>query len=350
MKKFILASAISILSAITSFSANLPNDYIALAIQNFPAEKQKPNSAKKYYQAWVLAVSPENKAQLIDATKRLLQVYPKDLPTFTTKNSAKRAMKFIKASGLKPDDLNSALVVQLGDKYAVIYQLPKQSRLREGMNFFVFEYINGKLFYNPSFTDPLLTLIATCDFKNPQDASKISFKTFNDSDKTICEKLAEKNLPLVCFKNGALVSEEKIDGVDDIASAKFYRNAQDVFYSWKLDEYTAFMTPASKDKFNSQFKSMSDAERKQVLGEYFQWKKQYHKVLDAGEHTLILFSRHKPQCEPYDDTAYLQNDAEKFAITKFGAEKSPLDMFFAKYIYPKNQYFDLISKKYSNTK
>ena len=75
MKKFILASAISILSAITSFSANLPNDYIALAIQNFPAEKQKPNSAKKYYQAWVLAVSPENKAQLIDATKRLLQVY-----------------------------------------------------------------------------------------------------------------------------------------------------------------------------------------------------------------------------------------------------------------------------------
>ena len=94
---------------------------------------------------------------------------------------------------------------------------------------------------------------------------------------------------------------------------------------------------------------MSDAERKKVLGEYFQWKKQYHKVLDAGEHTLILFSRHKPQCEPYDDTAYLQNDNGKFAITKFGAEKSPLDMFFAKYIYPKN-YFELISKKYSNQK
>ena len=148
------------------------------------------------------------------------------------------------------------------------------------------------------------------------------------------------------YGNGRIL---KIDGVDDLAPAKFYRNAQDVFYSWKLDDYTAFMTSESRNKFNSQFKAMSDAERKKVLGEYFQWKKQYHKVLDAGEHTLILFSRHKPQCEPYDDTAYLQNDNGKYAITKFGAEKSPLDMFFAKYIYPKN-YFKLISKKYSNQK
>ena len=350
MKRIFLSLAIIIQSAIVSLSANLPNDYLALAIQNFPAEKQKTNVAKKYYQAWVLAVNPQNKSELFDATKKLLQASPKDIASLSTKNGAKRAVKFIKASGIKLDGLKSATAVQLGDKYAVIYQLPKKSRLREGMNFFVFEYQNDKLVYNPSFTDPLLTLLATCDFKNPQNASKIGFKTFNDSDKITCENLAKANLPFICFKNGALVSEEKIAGVDNLAPAKFYRNAQDIFYDWKLDDYTAFMTAPSKDKFNSQFKSMSDAERKQVLGEYFQWKKQYHKVLDAGEHTLILFSRHKPQCEPYDDTAYLQNNGGKFAITKFGAEKSPLDMFFAKYIYPKNQYLKLISKKYSNTK
>ncbi len=317
--------------------------YSAFAIRNVGEGNQ---NAPTFFDAWLLTATPKNTNVVKDAAVALTKASPTELEKLVTAKGAKRAAKFLKMAKLSAKSFENSTPAQVGDYIVLPFDLPEKSRLRLGMNALVFEFSGDKLLYNPSFNDPLVSLIASSNFQKANDASKLDFKTFCDDDKKVVEKLVEKKLPILLFKNGVLLSESVVDGVNDIAVAKFYRNAQDIFYDWKLDDYASFMTQFSADKFNSQFKSMSDEERKKVLGEYFQWKKKYHKVLDAGSEKLILFSRHKPQCEPYDDTAYIAESNGKFAITKFGAEKSALDQFFAKYIYPKDGYFNLISKKY----
>ncbi len=315
--------------------------YIALPLPN--VDECKSNKPR-YYEASLLVSKVQNTEKLSQTLKKLFTKNNVELEKITTKGGTKRTVKFLKIANISVDSLDVSSAVQVGKYIILPFELPKKTRLRAGMNALVFEEKDGELLYNPSFSDPLISLIATSNFKNP--TGEIDQKFFDENDKKICDSLIEKKLPILCFKNGVLVSEAVVNGVDDIEVAKFYRNAQDIFYSWKLDEYANFMTPYSREKFNSQFKSMSEDERKKVLGEYFLWKKKYHKVLDAGDEMLILFSRHKPQCEPYDDTAYISVKDGKFAITKFGAEKSPLDLFLSKYIYPKDGYLKLISKRY----
>ncbi len=335
----------------TIFFANLllatPNGYSAFPIRNVGEGSQKSAS---FYDAWILAANPENANAIKEAAIKLTKASPAELENLVAKKGAKRAAKFLKMAKLSEKSFENTQPARIGNFVILPFALPEKSRLRLGMNAIVFEIVDGKLLYNPSFNDPLVALVASSNFQNAIDASKLNFKTFTKEDKEVCDNLIKNKLPILLFKNGILVSESVVKGVDEIEVAKFYRNAQDVFYSWKLDEYANFMTPFSANKFNSQFKSMSEDERKKVLGEYFQWKKHYHKVLDAGIEKLILFSRHKPQCEPYDDTAYITENNGKFAITKFGAEKSALDQFLAKYIYPKDGYFNLISQKYCNKK
>ncbi len=347
MKKHILLILAFAASASALFAA--PDGYNAVRLRNVGEAGGTPalNAPARYYEtAWALVAKPQNAGRAKAAAKALLAAKPAELESLCAAGGAKRAAKLIKISGLTPKAIDAAFEARIGKYEALVYELPAKTRLRPGMNALVFEEKGGKLLFNPSFADPFISLLALSDFKNPQSAEEIPCKTFDGADAEICAAAAREKLPFLQFANGALVSEKPVEGVDAGSAAKFYRAAQDVFYSWKLDDYSAFMTPESRAKFESQFKSMPDAERKKVLGEYFQWKKKYHKTLEAGSETLILFSRHKPRREPYDDTAYLAAAGGKFAITKFGAEKSALDLFLAKYVYPEEGYLKLISKKY----
>ena len=238
--------------------------------------------------------------------------------------------------------MEKSLVARAGDFFLLIFDMPKGSRLRSGMNIMVFEKSGGKILWNPSFSDPLLPLAATSDFHSPKSADGFPALTHT------CRNLAGKSLPILCFKNGALLSADGVDAVEKLPEAVFYRKAQNIFYSWKLDEYASYMTEESKNRFNSQFGGMPESERKKILGEYFSWGKTYRKVMDAGAQKLILFTRNKSGAEPYNDAAYLRETHEgSLLISRFGADKSPLDLFLSKYVFPtKQNYADAISKKY----
>ena len=130
---------------------------------------------------------------------------------------------------------------------------------------------------------------------------------------------------------------------DDIS--KFYKNAQDVFYSWDLDGYGKFMTQTSAEKFNSQFSSMSEEDRKKVLTDYFSWGKKYIKVMKNNYLNMIFFERVKDGEPSKNDYAYIQGtvkaellkdgETPEFAgykIYNFGAPKTLFDAFLGKYV------------------
>lgn len=335
-----------------------PDDYLALAIENVP-EKQTGGKTSaqtetgQFYDAWILLKESDCDADLKNSAKKLVSASDNEIPALVAANKdVKRAKKYLKASKLSSEAVDKSLTARVGDVYILVFEMPKDSKLRAGMNVMVFEKsADGKYLWNPSFNDPLLPLVGTSDFKNAKSADDIDIFMFTEKDEKICKKLERFNLPILCFKNAALVSMDELEKVYTTNEAKFYHKAQDVFYSWKLDSYTDFMTPRSRDKFNSQFKEMPEEERKKVLGEYFAWSKIYHKVMDAGSQKLIFFSRHKESADPYFDVAYLQVMPDnELAITKFGAEKSALDLFLSKYLYPiKSDYLHTISRKYNTT-
>lgn len=86
------------------------------------------------------------------------------------------------------------------------------------MNTMVFEKsADGKYLWNASFNDPLLALLGTSDFAN---AREIKPAALSEKDAKTLEKLEAKKLPFLQFKNGALLSMDEADGVNETAEAK----------------------------------------------------------------------------------------------------------------------------------
>lgn len=329
---------LSIISACAALQAAFAATPTGFALEDVGETK---GGGTKYLDAYAVLWKADDADAVKAAAKACL-----DAPAVSKQKDAARAAKFLKASRLAKADFDSAAVAVAGKLRILVFAMPKGSRLRAGMNVMVFEKsADGKYLWNASFNDPLLALLGTSDFAN---AREIKPSALSEKDAKTLEKLEAKKLPFLQFKNGALLSMDETDGVNETAEAKFYHNAQDVFYSWKLDEYGNFMTPASRAKFESQFKSMPEAERRATLGEYFKWGKKYRKIMDAGALKLVLFSRHKEGAAPYNDIAYLRKSADgKLAIERFGADKTPLDLFLSKYIYPNGRdYAAEIAKKY----
>ena len=328
----------------------LPLGAFAETIEFALEDVQETKTAqRKFCKSASIVLSQTDEAQAVkDAAKVLLKLSPAELSAkVAKKKDAARAFKYLKASKLLPEAVEKSAVAKAGDFYLLVFEMPKGSRLKSGMNIMVFEKSEGGFLWNASFNDPLLPLVATSDFANPKTGDD-STKAPTESDLKVVAQLRKKSLPYLKFANGALVSMDEVAGVNDTPEGKFYHKAQDVFYSWKLDEYGAFMTQQSREKFESQFKNMPDAERKATLGEYFSWGKKYRKIMDAGETKLVLFSRHKQGATPYNDIAYLRKSPDGgLAIQRFGADKCALDLFLSKYVYPDDcSYLDEISKKF----
>ena len=70
---------------------------------------------------------------------------------------AKKAEKFIKLSGLDSEKLKECLpyinVMKIGDYFALVFPPTNESKMPLGINYMVFEEVDGKLAWNPSFSD-----------------------------------------------------------------------------------------------------------------------------------------------------------------------------------------------------
>ena len=257
---------------------------------------------------------------------------------------AKKAEKFIKLSGLaeNAEGCPAGLkIMKIGDYYALFFLPKKNSKMPLGISYMVFEKSDGKLLWDPSFSDPLMGMISQAMFPL-SDRLYEAKKTKNDPK---INELLENSLPFLLFKNGPLISMDPDPDVYEDDISKFYKNAQDVFYSWDLDGYGKFMTQTSAEKFNSQFSSMSEEDRKKVLTDYFSWGKKYIKVMKNNYLNMIFFERVKDGEPSKNDYAYIQGtvkaellkdgETPEFAgykIYNFGAPKTLFDAFLGKYV------------------
>ena len=257
----------------------------------------------------------------------------------------RRAAAFKKM--VMPDASKILATAKLGKYYAVFptagRQLPKG---RPNINFMVFEKSADAYKWLPSFNDPLLQIMADAA-ANSSEIARENIKTFSEADAKILDELLKKSLPFLKFANGAFVSLEAAPGVDSLEVSKFYRNAQDIFYSWKIEEYGAFLTPRTKAAFDAQYGSMSEQDRKKALGEYFSWGKKYLKALDASPIHVMIFNRTKPGNTPRPDFAYILKDGPEFKIAVLTDSKTPLEAFMGKYILVDSPYIENISKKFA---
>lgn len=261
---------------------------------------------------------------------------------------AKKAEKFIKLSGLTstvPEDrMGKSRLMKVGDYYALVFLPTEDSKMPLGINYMVFENIDGKFAWDPSFSDPMLGMISQSISFFWEDNSGEAEELKNQNGPKINE-LLENDIPFLLFKNGPLISMGPDPDVYDDDISKFYKNAQDVFYSWDLDGYGKFMTQTSAEKFNSQFSSMSEEDRKKVLTDYFSWGKKYIKVMKNNYLNIIFFERVKDGEPSKNDYAYIQatvnadslknGETPEFAgykIYNFGAPKTLFDAFLGKYV------------------
>ncbi len=261
----------------------------------------------------------------------------------TTPASVAKSAKFVKLANLTASAFTNAPVVKIGNIYVLIFDIPQNSRLRRGMNFLVFEMKDGIPRWNIATKDPLISLLLQADFKDITDfdASKIP----TDSKEKV-DTLVAKNLPMLTFNGAPLVNLDKDPKVYEHPTAKFYKEAQKLFFDLKLDEYSKSHTPLSMKNFRAQFMPMSLDAQKKMLADYMSWGKQYLKIADGGDFKILFFKREKDGEKSHVAVTYFEEINGSPYIWGVGANKSAFDMFLSRYFLSSSDYEKSLSIKF----
>ncbi len=306
-------------------------EYVAI---NLP-KKSELNDSRKFYDASVV-VNKLDTNDVQQAVEKILATSAKDIQNLlVNQSSTKKALAFLRLARL---DKSVKILPISYDKWKIaLFEIPANSKMRKGLNFFVFEQIGDKLLWDLSTSNTdFLKLMAQCDIANPQPIDVTKVPTFSASDKTILNYMIKNKQPFLFFKNGALISTSPVSKVKNHPATKFYKRIQDVFFSWKIEEYAQFMSPPSKAKFNAQYSGMSEEQKKTTLSDYFKWKKKYLKVMQLSDNEfIIIFKRQLKGAKDQFDVAYItltSKDGSTGVLEKFG-ERTPLDIMLSRNIF-----------------
>ena len=210
---------------------NLFGEYVSIALP----KTSEIGDTKKFYDASI-AVDNSDAKVVSDAVAKILSADNEQLKELITNPTlAPKSAKYLKLARLNKDV--KILSVNFGKYKVALFEIPKNSRMRKGMNFFAFEQIGEKLLWNVNVNDMYLSLMAQCDIANPKkiDIKKVS--TTSASDKSKLNDIVKNKLPVLVFVNSALLSVDPVASVSKEPVAKFYKKIQDVFFSWQIDEY-----------------------------------------------------------------------------------------------------------------
>ncbi len=329
MRKVIIA--LTILFA----SLNLFAEYVSIALP----KSSELNDARKFYDA-AIAIDNSDEQALTSAVAQILSASTEELKKLVVNPKfAPKSAKFLKMANLPKDA--KILAVNFGKYKIALFEIPQNSRMRKGINFFAFEQVGKNLLWNVNVNDMYISLMAQCDIANPKKIDVKKIPTTSASDKSKLNNLIKNRLPILAFKNSALLSVDPVSGVEKDPVAKFYKKIQDVFFSWKIEEYADYMSPKSRAKFNLQYTGMSAEQKKATLSDYFSWKKKYLKVLKLSDsEAIIIFKRKKTGQKDQIDLAYItltSKDGSSGVLEKFG-EKTPLDLMLSRYIFKNKLY------------
>ena len=305
-------------------------DYVSVALP----KSSELNDLNKFYDASI-AINKLSDNEVQNAVTKILSASQDELKNLVAnKSMANKAAKFLKLARL--DKSVKILPTTFGKWKIALFEIPPNSRMRKGMNYFAFEQIGNKLLWDLSVNNMYLALMSQCNIANPQPIDVTQIHTFSASDKTQLNDIIKNKQPILIFKNGALISVNAVSNVKKHPAAKFYKKIQDVFFSWKIEQYAQFMSPKSKAKFNSQYSGMSEEQKKSTLSDYFSWKKKYLKVMQLSDNEyLLIFKRQKQGQNDQYDVAYLtltSKDGSTGYLEKFG-ERTPLDLMLSRHFF-----------------
>lgn len=309
---------------------NLFGEYVSIALP----KTSETGDTKKFYDASI-AVDNSDAKIVSDAVAKILSADGEQLKKLITNPAlAPKSVKYLKLARLNKDV--KILSVNFGKYKVALFEIPQNSRMRKGMNFFAFEQTGERLLWNVNVNDMYLSLMAQCNIANPKKIDIKKIPTTSASDKSKLNDIVKNKLPVLVFANSALLSVDPVASVSKEPAAKFYKKIQDIFFSWQIDEYANYMSPKSREKFNSQYAGMNATEKKQVLSDYFSWKKKYLKVCKLSDNEFIVIFKRKKNGNPDQiDLAYItltSKDGSSGFLEKFG-EKTPLDLMLSRYVF-----------------
>ncbi len=294
------------------FSASAFAEYVKIAL---PKSSEIEGDNAKFYAKGALAVDMANESEVrrvgefVDA---LMSAGSEEFAAMLKKPElASKSAKFLKLARLGKGA--NLFVFKFGERMIAVFEIPSGSRMRAGMNFFALENggsgESGGLRWNVSFNNPMVVLAAQCAFMNPQKVDFRGLVAKSEKDGVLLKKVCSEGMPFFVFGDDVFAGVSADPNVDAHPAAEFYRKIQDVFFSWKIDEYAEFMSAPSKRVFLAQYAGMTDDQKKKVLSDYFSWHKQYLRVLQLGEREfIVLFKRYRDGSKEQFDVAYITLD------------------------------------------
>lgn len=308
--------------------------YVGIALQCDAEE-----SAQKFHTSAYARVCKTDAERVQKRVGEILLASPEKLGALLkNKQQQGKAAKFLKLARFANEP--KILPFKFGKYTIAAFEIPQNSRLRAGMNFFAFEEIGGGLLWDLSLNDAFVSLICRSDIVSAMQAdteteSARAEKASSPADAEILARLkAEKN-PYLVFGGAPFVSLEPDPAADSARAAKFYRKIQDIFFGWRLEEYAKYMSAQSRETFARQYLGMTQQQRKDALSDYFSWHKKYIRVLELSpDRFLVVFRRVKDGRPDQIDLAYIafpKNSADGI-LENFG-KKTPLDTMLSRYIF-----------------
>ena len=297
------------------FSASAFAEYVKIAL---PKSSEIEDDDAKFYSKGALAVDMANESEVRRVGEfigALMSAGSEEFAAMLKKPElASKSAKFLKLARLGKGA--KFFVFKFGERMIAVFEIPSGSRMRAGMNFFALEN-DGRgegagLCWNVSFNNPMVVLAAQCEFMNPRKVDFRGLVAKSEKDGVLLKKVCGEGMPFFVFGDDIFAGVSVDPNVDAHPAAEFYRKIQDVFFSWKIDEYAEFMSAPSKRVFLAQYAGMTDEQKKKVLSDYFSWHKQYLRVLQLGEREfIVLFKRYRDGSKEQFDVAYITLDGSK---------------------------------------
>ncbi len=273
-----------------------------------------PEVAARAREILAAADNPEKLSQMLSS--------PKDL---------EKAQKFLSLLGGK--GFQNVYAAQLGAHPCVFFKCESE-KMRPGMNFFAFDKEGEKLLWNLSLRDPLLSVLA-------ESAQKTTWKILRD--------VPTVTYPKILFANGELKNIDRDENVENEEVSKFYRTAQKYFLDLDFENYAKYYTPDSRKKLESQYFPLSTEEKKNLLSDYFSWKKKYLRIADAGNLKILFFERRKDGAKTQNGITWFEQKDGNFYISNFGPEKSLFERFLDAHFLSGHDYLQNFEKKFGRS-
>lgn len=308
--------------------------YVGLAL---PCDAEV--DAQKFHTSAYVRVCKTDAERVQKRVAEIVSASPEKLGALLkNKRQAGKAAKFLKLARFA--DAPKVLPFKFGKYTIAAFEIPQKSKMRAGMNFFAFAEVGGELLWDLSLNDAFVSLICRSDISaalqaSPEAESARVEKAASPADAEILARLKAAKNPYLVFGGAPFVSLTPDPEVDSARAAKFYRKIQDIFFSWKLEEYAEYMSAQSRETFARQYLGMTQQQRKAALSDYFSWHKKYVRALELSpDRFLVVFRRVKDGSPDQIDLAYVafpKNSADG-VLENFG-KKTPLDAMLSRYIF-----------------